>query len=417
MRPSCSRDLVGVFPPAGARRPGIGRRSMGFALLRHDVRREPAGLRPAGLALAVGLPLLLLAGATTTASAETAIKPPCSAEKMQELRSPATDSRWRVTIDCSVTLEPGDVIEKEVLLVGEAASGVRFDCNGATLGSPDKAGRMRNSHRLVIQTRQADDGSWHPPRDVTVSGCNIAGTMRIAGMAGEQARLSSLTAGHTERAQSAAPTAIRIEETNFVGTAELFKLLVGVGVTDLAVTGSRFEGTQVGTTVYLSDEAARIRISDSRFDAVAQRREQIAIDGTADVTIERNVFSDVQMGGVFIYRNCGEQGRIRVQEPSGNVIRDNIFVGAGVPPRRPTVWIGSRNEKRAERPEQCVLDDGLATGSSLSPGAQPQTERDEAHSNRVEGNRFVGLDPAEAILDNDVGNVVTGNVRAAAESP
>lgn len=373
-------------------------------------------IRRTGRTLLLGGLLVALWYTIEPAMADTAIRQPCSAEKMEELRSPATDSRWRVTIDCSVSLQPGEVIEKEILLAGDEASGVVFSCNGATLGRPGSGGRTRDSHRLVIQTKQDDGGSWHPPRDVTVSGCNIAGTMRIAGMAGEQARLSSLEAGHTERAQAAAPTSIRIEDTNFVGTAKLFKLLVGVGVTDLEITGARFEGTQVGTTVYLGDEAARIHIRDSRFDAVAQRREQIAIDGTAKVTIEGNVFSNVEMGGVFIYRNCGELGRIRVQEPAGNVIRDNIFIGTGKEPRRPTVWIGSRNEKRTERAEQCVLDDGLDTGSSLPAGAAPLTERDEAHSNRVEGNRFVGLDPATVIVDSDSGNVVTGNARAAAET-
>ena len=348
------------------------------------------------------------------ASAGVPRKPVCSPEKLDELRSPATADQWRVVVDCSVRLSAGDVIEKEVYLEGEEGSRVDFECNNATLGNVSRASRARGTHRLVIRTRHDDkNGAWHPPHDILVSDCRIEGTMRIEGMAGEPARLSSLQSGHTERAQSAAPRNILVSNTRFVGSAKLFKLIVGVGVTDVTISNAIFEGDAVGVSVYLSDEAARIQIRGSRFLAIAKRREQVAIDGAAQVTIENNVFTNVEMGGVFIYRNCGERGRVRIQAPMHNVIRSNIFANSGSRmPKRPTIWIGSRNVKRSERHEQCILDDGFNLGSSLATGTTALSERDEARENQVLDNRFVGLDPVAMVRDDDLENIVLGNSRA-----
>jgi hypothetical protein len=362
--------------------------------------------------------LALVTSETRAAETRAPARPACTGEQMAELRAPATDRDWRVSLTCSPTLTSADVIEKEIQLEGAEADGVTLTCNGATLGDPAKSGRPRPDHRLVIRSaRDPASGAWHGPRDVAVIGCRIAGTLRIAGFDEDAARESSRRPGHTERAQAAAPHGIRLERNRFVGDADLFKILIGVGVTDLEIVSSRFDGRLRGTTVYVGDEAARIRIAGNHFDAVSDRREQIAIDGAAHVTVERNVFADTGMGGIYIYRNCGERGRVRIQEPRFNRIEGNTFVPAvrrGKP--RPIIWIGSRNKKRTERATECVLDDGAGFGSSLTQGQPPMTERDMARDNQVIGNNFVGIDPAVAIRDDDTSNVVSRN-RTIAEPP
>lgn len=361
------------------------------------------GRRWSGLAVVTGLALAATGGAPAAGA------PACTAEQMAALRAPATEREFRVELGCSVRLEPGDVIEKEIAIRGGARD-LTLDCNGARLGAPERGGKARETHRLVIESEMdAATGAWLTPGGITVRGCAIAGTMRIAGMGEDAARVSSHQAGHTTRAQAAAPHGIRIEASRFIGAAGLFKLFFNVGVTDVLVTGSTFEGSTIGTTIYVGDETARIHISDNRFDGVAQRREQIALDGAADSVITGNVFRDTAMGGVFIYRNCGERGRVRVQEPRRNRIEGNVFGNGGrARSGRPVVWLGSRNGKRTERAEQCVLDDGLGFGSSL-PAGQAMIEEDRARQNRVIGNRFVDVPAGERVRDDDRDNEVRDN--------
>lgn len=365
----------------------------------------PHGSRLPGLAGAA-LFGVALAGLSRTASAA----PVCSAERMAELRAPATEKSWRFDLDCDATLDPGDTIEKEIVIAGTRGEGVTLDCRGARLGVAVPQGRPRPTHRVEIRSEyDAATGAWSAPSNVVVRDCEIVGTLRIAGMNEDAARESSRLPGHTARAQAAAPHAIRLEKNRFVGPAGRFKLLVNVGVTEVTVRDSLFTGTTVGTTIYLGDESARTRIENNRFESVAARREQIAIDGAAETLVRGNTFADTAMGGIFIYRNCGERGRIRIQEPRRNVIEHNTFeAGDREASGRPVVWIGSRNRQRSERPEQCVLDDGFGFGSSL-PAGRAMMERDVARDNRVTDNRFVGVAAGRMVRDDDEGNVVSND--------
>lgn len=339
----------------------------------------------------------------------------CSAEKKAEMLAPATARDRRFVLDCSMNLSPSDVVEKEVSIGGSAASGLTLDCHGARIGAPERGGLTRPAFRLVVQSlRTSTEGVMDAPTDVTIRNCVIDGTLRIYGMDGEMARVSALKPGHTARAQAAAPKRIHLDRMRFIGSVDRFKLLINVGSTDVSVTNSVFQGDVVGTTVYVGDEVVSTRIEHNRFEGVASRREQIALDGAAKSVIRANHFSDTADGGVFIYRNCGERGRIRVQEPRGNRIEDNVFEGGRRPPSaKPVVWIGSRNLRRLERPEQCMLDDGLGFGSSLPEGVH-LSEQDMARETTVKGNVFVGIAAERSIRNDDQDNVVIDNsVRSA----
>jgi hypothetical protein len=69
--------------------------------------------------------------------------------------------------------------------------------------------------------------------------------------------------------------------------------------------------------------------------------------------IEANRFALGGRGGVFLYRNCGEDGVIRHQTPSDNVITGNTFTGARwLWPN--AVVVGSREGRR----RYCAADTG-----------------------------------------------------------
>ena len=149
---------------------------------------------------------------------------------------------------------------------------------------------------------------------------------------------------------------------------------MGPGVTRVTVSGGRFTGRSDSTAIYLDAESAETVIRDVDFN-LATPREKIAVDGSARNIIVGNRFALGGQGGVFLYRNCGEDGVIRHQTPSDNVITDNVFTGASrLRPR--TVVVGAREGGR----RYCAADRGWPFGSSLDDG-------DHATGNTVARNR------------------------------
>jgi len=172
---------------------------------------------------------------------------------------------------------------------------------------------------------------------------------------------SSRTAGHTQAAQSAAPIRVTLDRVRFEGVGTI-PLYVGPGVTRTTVMRSRFVGRSTSTAVYLDAESAGALIQDNDFD-IRTGREQIAVDGSGANRIVGNRLALHGKGGVFLYRNCGEDGVIRHQTPSYNQITDNLFTGAGwLRPR--AVVIGSREGGR----RYCGDDRGWPFGSSADDG-------------------------------------------------
>ena len=87
------------------------------------------------------------------------------------------------------------------------------------------------------------------------------------------------------------------------------------------------------------------------------------MDGSGANRIVGNRLALHGKGGVFLYRNCGEDGVIRHQTPSYNQITDNLLTGAGwLRPR--AVVIGSREGGR----RYCGDDRGWPFGSSADDG-------------------------------------------------
>jgi hypothetical protein len=263
-----------------------------------------------------------------------------------------------------------------VLIEGAEASGAGVDCGGGRIQTRGEA--TTREPTVAIWSRRGDAG-WSRPVDVFVRNCTVVGNIRLWGMgAGGSMRdllASSRTPGHTIAAQGAAPLGVRLERVRFEATGTI-PLYVGPGVTRTQVTESTFAGRSISTAVYLDAESAGAEIRNNVFN-IRTGREQIAVDGSGANRIIGNHFALGGRGGVFLYRNCGEDGVIRHQTPSYNRITDNVFSGAAwLRPR--TVVVGAREGGR----RYCDDDAGWPFGSSADDG-------DGARGNVVARNRTI----------------------------
>ncbi|WP_309629750.1 right-handed parallel beta-helix repeat-containing protein [Brevundimonas sp.] len=305
---------------------------------------------------------------------------PCSSAEVATLTAPVAADAPAVRLTCFAALPPGASIRRRVVLEGAEASGAGLDCNGGSVGVPDLASNTREPTIAVWSRREG--ARWSVPSDVRITRCTIHGNLRVWGLGRDDIqalRVSSRTSAHTAAAQAAAPSGLTLDNVTFVATGSI-PLYVGPGVTGVRMTGGGFRGRSVSTAIYLDAESAGAVIRNVAFD-IRTGREQIAVDGSARNRIEGNRFHLNGRGGVFLYRNCGEDGVVRHQTPSDNVITGNRFEGAAWLTPRPVV-IGSREGRR----RYCGDDAGYPFGSSAD-------NRDRATGNIVSDNTtgFRGL--------------------------
>jgi len=260
---------------------------------------------------------------------------------------------------------------ERVVLAGRAASGTVIDCGGGWYndGKPTE---------LVIRSEKTAAG-WERPEGIEIRNCRIRGAIRVLGMGrngeAEEVRLSSHEEGHTQRAQEAAPTRIRISGVE-IEAVHRIPLYMAPGVTGVTFENSSITGWGASTAVYLDCESAGNVIAGNTF-AMRPAREVIAVDGSADNRIEGNRFTNIPYGGIFLYRNCGEAGTVRHQTPHGNTIRANWFDTSTLGIMHAAIHLGSRNGNRS----YCGQDDGHPFGSSVDDG-------DHAEDNTVSKNVF-----------------------------
>lgn len=331
-------------------------------------------------------------------SAHAQAAPMCEPTQVEQIRH-STDIT-DLNLKCSLTLSADAIIARRVVIAGEEASGLVLDCAGGMIVAPEA-----EPYSLLIQSRRNSDGSWSAPRHVQVKNCTIVGGTRIVGMGingqAEAARQSSLTAGHIERAQAAAPVDVQFDNVIFQGRGTI-PLYIAPGVTHTAVRHSKITGHSVSTAVYLDAESAYTELSDTAIDTQT-RRELLAVDGSAHNLIVRNRFVSPVKGGIYLYRNCGEGGTVRHQAPQFNRIEDNTFDYRAAWGWRPAVWIGSRAGWVGWR-SYCAADSGYSLGSSVEDG-------DFADHNVVQNNIWLNRSIWWSTLDWGAENVWSGNRR------
>ncbi|MFM8788948.1 MAG: hypothetical protein ACKOEI_03665, partial [Chthoniobacterales bacterium] len=160
-------------------------------------------------------------------------------------------------------------------LAGSAASGTVIDLQGGWFneGKPTE---------IVIRSLRKGEG-WDVPERITIRNGRLRGAIRIFGMGrnGEAPRVreSSVSEGHTERAQAAAPREIVLENLR-IEAAHRIPLYLGPGVTAVTIRNCEFRGWTLSTVLYLDAETADNMIDSCTFD-VRAAREVIAVDGSA----------------------------------------------------------------------------------------------------------------------------------------
>ena len=225
--------------------------------------------------------------------------------------------------------------------------------------------------------------------NVTIKRCKINGAIRTIGLGhnGEApgVKASSTKAGHTERAQAAAPKNTVLYAVTITGHGRI-PLYLGPGTTRLTMYGSTIKGRSDSVALYLDAESGFNIIRNNTFALAANSREAIALDGSANNQILSNTIT-APNGGIYLYRNCGEGGTVRHQAPQRNLIAGNTINNTG----GYGIWLGSRNGGRL----YCNDDAGLPFGSSKDDG-------DFADDNIVRGNN------AGRIRDDGARNQVSG---------
>lgn len=262
-----------------------------------------------------------------------------------------------------------------------------IDCNGGLFneGKPTY---------IVITSTKTTNG-WIQTKNITIQNCRINGAIRIVGLGvngqAEDVKQSSLSLGHTERAQAIAPTSIKLSNVIINGVSNKTLLYLAPGTTYVTVENCTFSGENTGSgpVIYFDAESGHITFRNNNFTTTANR-EVIACDGSAYNIIDGNSFENVVKGGIYLYRNCGEGGTVRHQTPNHNTIINNTFKLSGLLSGNYGIWLGSRNGNR----NYCDADDGYPFGSSID-------NRDFADFNIVHSNIFEGASSKAVEIKND----------------
>lgn len=341
-------------------------------------------------------------------------KPLCSVKTLQQVCAAATADTPSVRLSCSLDFKRMDcrdvggarnVITRKLLFHGSEASHVHADFNGALIdGGPDTYNHGRQD-MLEIASVQDADGQWQVPQHLTIRRVRINGSVRLFGMGrnGEAlaVRQSSHRPDHPARVSAAAPRHIVLESLNIVGQGRN-PLYLSPGVSHVLLRHSTIRGRSTRVGVYLDAETHHNHLLNNVFDVETTDAgwlgfydrgwPQLALDGSSHNRVSNNTFRQMENGGIYLYRNCGEGGTIRYGTPSHNLITGNRFEYAEeqlTSRPSPAVFLGSRNYGVLENlmPGSHCNDDQQGTlraGSALS-------NADFAQHNQVLNNRFIRL--------------------------
>lgn len=336
--------------------------------------RRPGARRLLG-ALAVAATVLGAPPAVGTASASVSPASPASC--------PAAGTRVQITT--STRLDPRCTYGG----IDITASHVTLDCRGATIeGDPERGGR---GIAVVTPATVA-------LTDVTVRRCRVEGFLN--GLRVSRDGFRDLPVGD----EFANPTSrIVIEDSSFHGSRGV-GIFVDAFASGVTIRRNRIHGAG-SSGVYLEAGSRRNRVEgntivDNGFresgpsgQPITFRglklwfwgvgREGISVDGSSENVIVGNRFEGNAAGGVFLYKNCGEDAGtpgawIRRYPASGNRIEANTFRGG-----RNGVWVGSRMGENT-LPMACAdpayVNEGLV-----------RVVLDRADHNVVRANRFTDV--------------------------
>ena len=248
-----------------------------------------------------------------------------------------------------------------------------IDCNGATIdGSAVPALSKENTATDMIQINSVVAGQFPHlrckarPTDVTVKNCNIIGSVRIqAGIGATNLKDSSYLPGHATRMHLMAPTRVTLDSL-VITARRRTPVYFGMGVTNSELIHSELKGSAASVAIYLDAESSGNVVKDDDIHTVTAPREVLAIDASDHNQIIDNHFSALSNGGIYLYRNCGEDGIVRQTTPSYNTIVNNVFYYDKYNPSQdsvhPSVYLGARNGNKS----YCGDDSSHQIGSGAS---------------------------------------------------
>ncbi|HEY8360767.1 MAG TPA: NosD domain-containing protein [Ramlibacter sp.] len=354
-----------------------------------DAPQRLSALRKA--ATLAGVLMLSLAGAAI-AQPGAATGRPHSA--MVASAQPDTCSRPK-EVSGLVELQPGCVYRQDFVI---ATSDSTLDCKGAVID-----GENRLELGVLVDSR------GKPLANVQVRNCVIRNITRQAVRVAWQRSDTDKPKDPVQRAEGT-PSRVRLTNLDISGTGS-----VGVYfddyVRDSVLENSRVTGSG-GTAVYLEFATRNIEVRNNVFEGngLAKKREGLAIDASSNNKVVGNTFINNAAGGIFLYKNCGEEfsrGRspLRTTRADDNLLANNRFVNEKV-----GIWIASRQSRNLVK-----WDCGDAPMDRNRSFYQ-----DFADRNVVEGNVFCGAGTAVRIEgdDNQVrGNFFDRRVRSRVEIP
>jgi len=294
-------------------------------------------------------------------------KPPCSEQKTAEVRARAGALRHdgsfepaSVFIDCSLTLRSSDVITKRLVFKGARASGVTVEGNGATIdGGPGTPNYNPNHavHMVELFSEEIDPDPatgarrWSPPVGITLRNCKIKGSVIVVGTTG----VPTDTEDYVTLVRNNAPRNIVVDHVTITGqglpcaskSTDCCPLYLHAGVSYFQMLNSTINGKvdSKGVGIYLDDTSYHNTFRNNRIEPDTDGREVMAMDGSSENIIINNNFSGLDHGGIYLYRNCGEQGSMRQGRPSHNTIINNFFYYDRYEGGKPSIFVASRNGK------------------------------------------------------------------------
>lgn len=299
-----------------------------------------------------------------------------------------------LVVDRDTTLKQGCRYTGSTTVVG---SGVTLDCNGAILDAERKA-----RFPLLI-------GGKSNATDIDIENCTaIRG--RSSGI------FVGLTAPDSQKPKNefgqvdydAHPHDITISRSQSTRNIS-GGLYVDDHVQEVTLVDSSIEANgRAG--VYLEHDSRGSRIVNNRIegngfgkfpgwsDSRRTSREGVAIDSSENNEISGNTIKGNSAGGIFLYRNCGEQPDNARQVARTMPTRNNLIENNTVSGGRVGIWVASRQEREVT-PDKCRLEVDPSQGVFA----------DDAPNNVVRGNTVTDVtygirvgDDGNQIIDNDV---------------
>ena len=326
----------------------------------------------------------------------------------------------RITAVVNTHLDPSCVYTKGIDIT---ASNVVLDCRGAVLERNDPEDGRETRLGILIEA-PADV----PLSNIIVRNCTVRGfnnDMRIRRVGAKDLPI--------EQKYDHPFSDIRVENTHLYDSeaSGLFvdAFVSGVTIRNVEVAGAGAVGIyleggskdNVVSRCYIHDngygqvtpEGIPIDVGGITFRYLSTGREGIAVDGSRNNRILRNVITRNSAGGIFLYKNCGEDYTQRPNQwwhrPYGS--DGNLISGNEISEEENGVWIASRmaeNQYFMDCSDPAYLS-GPLTAVHLDPARDNVVRRNkfteviygvriEDDGALVEKNRFTSTDPTHQAI-------------------